>query len=193
MQLRDAVGNDLDAGGGTVTLARTGTGNLSAVTDNGDGSYTATLTAPTAVGSATITGTLNAAALAASAGVTYTHGPATQVVLTETGPTASGDNHTLTATIQDAHGNTVTSDSSTVVAFSKASGAGTVTGLGSATATAGVANKTVTNQTAGPIDLEATVAGLATGTTGYTIVHGAAAAIERHPSRARRPPASATR
>ena len=36
----------------------------------------------------------------------------------------------LTATIQDAAGNTVTSDNSTVVDFAKASGTGTVTGTG---------------------------------------------------------------
>ena len=50
----------------------------------------------------------------------------------------------LTATIQDAAGNTVTSDNSTVVAFAKASGAGTVTGTGNDTAVAGVATKTIT-------------------------------------------------
>ena len=56
----------------------------------------------------------------------------------------SGATRVLTATVQDAAGNTVTSDNSTVVAFAKASGAGTVTGTGNATAAAGVATKTVT-------------------------------------------------
>ena len=42
----------------------------------------------------------------------------------------------LTATIQDAAGNTVTADNTTVVTFAKQSGAGTVTGTGTATATA---------------------------------------------------------
>src|SRR5207342_2609764 len=66
VRLKDAVGNDLTGSGGTVALARTGTGSLSAVTDNADGSYTATLTAPTAVGGAAVTGTLNGFALAAT-------------------------------------------------------------------------------------------------------------------------------
>ena len=47
----------------------------------------------------------------------------------------------LTATIQDAAGNTVTSDNSTVVTFAKASGAGTVTGTGTDTAVAGIATQ----------------------------------------------------
>ena len=122
--------------------------------DNGDGTYSATLTSPTLVGGATVTGTLNAVALAATAAVTYVHGPATQIVLTESGSNVAGNGHTLTATIEDAHGNTVTSDSSTVVAFAKTGGAGTVTGLGNATASNGVATKTVTNRLAGQVDLE---------------------------------------
>ena len=149
VQLKDAVGNDLTGSGGTVALGLTGTGSLSAVTDNGDGTYSATLTSPTTVGSATVTGTLNAAALAATAGVTYTHGPATQITLAESGSTVAGNAHTLTATIKDANGNTVTSDSSTVVAFAKTGGAGTVTGLGNATASSGVATKNVTQHARG--------------------------------------------
>ena len=100
------------------------------------------------------------------------HGPATKIVLTESGSTVAGNAHTLTATIQDAHGNTVTSDSSTVVAFAKTGGAGTVAGLGNATAFNGVATRTVTNKLAGQIDLDAQVAGLTTGTSSYTIVTG---------------------
>ena len=172
VRLKDAAGNDLSGSGGTVALGLTGTGSLSAVTDNADGTYSATLTSPTGVGSATVTGTLNAAALAASAGVTYTHGPAAQVVLTESGSTVAGNGHTLTATIEDANGNTVTSDNSTVVAFAKTGGAGTVTGLGTATATGGVATKAVTNRLAGQIDLDAQAAGLTTGTASYTIAIG---------------------
>ena len=79
---------------------------------------------------------------------------------THSGSTASGDNHTLTATIQDAAGNTVTSDSSTVVAFAKTGGAGTVTGLGNATASSGVATRVVVNAASGQIDLDAQAAGL---------------------------------
>ena len=84
----------------------------------------------------------------------------------------------LTATIKDAAGNTVTSDNSTVIAFAKASGAGTVTGMGNATAASGVATKTITGGLVGSVTMEATSGGLTTGTLGaFTVVHGAAAQI----------------
>ena len=84
----------------------------------------------------------------------------------------------LTATLKDAAGNTVTSDNSTVVAFAKASGAGTVTGTGNATASSGVATKTITGALVGSVTMEATSAGLTTGTLGaFTVVHGAATQI----------------
>ena len=172
VRLKDAAGNDLAGSGGAVTLGLTGTGSLSAVTDNGDGTYSATLTSPTLVGGATVTGTLNAVALAATAAATYVHGTATQIVLTESGSNVAGNGHTLTATIEDANGNTVTGDSSSVVTFAKTGGAGTVTGLGDATASNGVATTTLTNRLAGQIDLGAQRAGLATGTASYTITTG---------------------
>ena len=172
VRLKDAAGNDLAGSGGVVALGLSGTGSLSAVTDNGDGTYTATLTSPATVGSATVTGTLNAAALAASAGVTYVHGAATQIALAESGSNVAGNAHTLTATIKDASGNTVTSDSSTIVAFAKTGGAGTVTGLGNATVSNGVATKNLTNRLAGQIDVDAQAAGLTTGTASYTITAG---------------------
>jgi uncharacterized delta-60 repeat protein len=59
VQLRDAQWNLLTAGGDTVALNST-LGSLGSVTDNGDGTYTATLTAPSSTGTATITGTVNA-------------------------------------------------------------------------------------------------------------------------------------
>ena len=93
----------------------------------------------------------------------------------------SGATRVLTATIQDAAGNTVTSDNTTVVAFAKASGAGTVTGTGNDTAAAGVATKTITGALVGSVTMEATAAGLTTGTLGaFTVVHGAAAQISAH-------------
>ena len=78
-------------------------------------------------------------------------GAATQIQLTgSTADLASGGTRILTATIRDAAGNTVTSDSSTVVAFAKAAGAGTVSGTGNATASDGVATKTITGVLAAP-------------------------------------------
>ena len=58
---KDANGNDLSGGGATVTITRSsGTGSIGAVTDNLDGTYTATVTAPTATGSGVFVATLNA-------------------------------------------------------------------------------------------------------------------------------------
>ena len=107
------------------------------------------------------------------------HGAATQIALTgSTANLTSGATRVLTATVRDANGNTVVSDNSTVITFAKQSGAGTVTGTGTATASAGVATKTITGQLVGSVTMEATAAGLTTGTLGaFTVVHGAAAQI----------------
>ena len=60
---------------------------------------------------------------------TVVHGAAADIVLTgSTTNLTSGATRVLTATLKDTAGNTVTADNSTVVAFAKASGAGTVTG-----------------------------------------------------------------
>jgi hypothetical protein len=66
VQLKDANGNNLAASGGTVALSTTA-GTLSAVTDKGDGSYTATLTVPTAASTATSRPVSSCSATAASA------------------------------------------------------------------------------------------------------------------------------
>ena len=65
-----------------------------------------------------------------------------------------------------------------MIAFAKQSGAGTVTGSGNATASSGVATKTITGALVGSVTMEATAAGLTTGTLGaFTVVHGAATQI----------------
>ena len=58
VQLKDVNGNNLTTGGKSVTLS-TSAGTLSGVTDNGDGTYTATLTSSTSVETATIVGTVD--------------------------------------------------------------------------------------------------------------------------------------
>ena len=74
VQLEDAAGNNLIAGGDTVALSTTG-GTLSAVTDNHDGTYTATLTSPSSPGSGVVSGTVNAAVIVSTATVTFTSAP----------------------------------------------------------------------------------------------------------------------
>ncbi len=87
---------------------------------------------------------------------------------------ASGGARTLTAEVRDAAGNLLTGDNTTSVTFAKTSGAGTVTGLGAATATAGVASKPVTAALAGSITITASAGVLTSGTTTFTIDPGAA-------------------
>jgi adhesin/invasin len=72
VQLKDANNNNLISGGDTVALA-TDLGSLGSVTDNSNGTYTATLTSATTTGIATITGTVNAVAMTDTATVTFYH------------------------------------------------------------------------------------------------------------------------
>jgi hypothetical protein len=144
VSIKDTEGNVVAASAGTVALAIVqGTGSLSPVIDNNDGTYTATFTAGTVSGTARITGTLNNAALGGSASIILTSGPATNAqVLVAPGTSASGAllNPQPQIVIKDVFGNTVTSDNSTVVTVSLKSGAsGTLGGTLTATASAGIA------------------------------------------------------
>jgi CxxC motif-containing protein (DUF1111 family) len=65
VQARDIYRNNETSGGATVVFSLSGTGTISATTDNGNGTYSATLTAPTSVGTGTVTATLNGAAVGA--------------------------------------------------------------------------------------------------------------------------------
>ncbi|MDQ6422719.1 S-layer homology domain-containing protein [Paenibacillus sp. LHD-117] len=70
VQLTDGGGNPLNASGGTVTLNST-LGNLSPVTDKGDGTYEAVLTASSVAGMALVTGTLNGVPLTATQHINF--------------------------------------------------------------------------------------------------------------------------
>lgn len=64
MQAKDATGANLILGGATVTITKqSGTGTIGSVTDNSDGTYTATVTAPATTGSGVFVATLGAAAV----------------------------------------------------------------------------------------------------------------------------------
>ena len=75
VQVKDGFGNNFLNGGETVNLSST-LGTLSSVTDNSDGTYTATLTSTT-VGTATISATLNSVAVTDTASVSFTNVPPT--------------------------------------------------------------------------------------------------------------------
>ena len=68
--LADATGNLLSTSDGTVVLSSTGSAVISAVTDNNNGTYTATVT-NTVAESVTISGTLDGAAITDTATITF--------------------------------------------------------------------------------------------------------------------------
>ena len=70
VRLADATGNLLSASDGTVVLSSTGSAVISAVTDNNNGTYTATVT-NTVAESVTISGTLDGAAITDTAAITF--------------------------------------------------------------------------------------------------------------------------
>lgn len=72
VRVKDALGLFVTTGGDTIELF-TDLGSLSSVTDNGDGTYTATLTCDEP-GTATVTGTLNGSAISDTAVVEVTIG-----------------------------------------------------------------------------------------------------------------------
>jgi alpha-tubulin suppressor-like RCC1 family protein len=139
---------------GAVTLCTT-----PALDGAGSGSCTAT-NAP--VGTDTVVATYSGdATFATSTGnttETVTAGPATQIVLSgATGNLASGATRTLTATIEDAAGNTVTSgaDSADALTFSQTAGTGSVTFATPSLTSGGVATDVVTGNVAGPVTITA--------------------------------------
>jgi hypothetical protein len=113
VQLKGAEGDDLTRGGATVTLATT-RGTLSAVTDDNDGTYTATLTASTSAGLATISGTVNGTPLTDTATVSFVPGPATSLSVITPANATSGTPFDVTVTASDANGNVATGYRGTV-------------------------------------------------------------------------------
>ena len=177
VQLRDAYGNAVGASAGTVALSAT-SGTLSAVTDNGNGTYTATLTAPTAVGSSTVSGTLNGGALAGTATVAFVPGAAARYTVTPSAATATaGGTVTITAQLVDANGNAVPAAGRTVT-WSSANG-GSFASPTSTTDAAGVATVVfTTSTTAGTTHTVTADDGSVVGTSGSVVTQtGAASAI----------------
>ena len=83
MQLKGVNGNDLTRSGGMVTVSADGSAQLSEVTDNNDGTYSASLT-NTVVETVTVSAKLHDTSVAATAEVVFTPVPGV-TVLPETG------------------------------------------------------------------------------------------------------------
>ena len=111
LRLKDANDNDLTAGSGTIALT-TDAGSVGTVTNNGDGTFSATFTAPAVAGTAHITGTLNGTAIGNPATVTLAPGAvsashSTVVASSGTASTDTGNTVTVTVTVLDANDNPI--------------------------------------------------------------------------------------
>jgi hypothetical protein len=137
VEARDVFGVALTSGGDAVTLSTTA-GTLGGVTDNGDGTYTATLTSSTSFETATITGTINSASISSTAQVTFVAGAAdagnstifaSPLIITADGVSAS----TIIVQLRDAFGNPLQSGGDTVTLSTTAGSLGSVTDNGDGT------------------------------------------------------------
>lgn len=179
VQLRDANGNNLTVSGGPVTLSTTA-GTLGAVTDHGDGSYTAELTAPTAAGKATISGKLSGTSLSQTAAVTFVPGAssAAKSTLTVSPGTLTADGTskaTVTVHLKDAYGNSLTTSGGAVALGTTAGKLGPVTDHGDGSYTAQLTAPTA----AGPAVVSGKLSGTALAqTAAMTFVPGAASAAK---------------
>jgi len=159
VQLKDVNGNNLSASGGTVALSTTA-GSLGAVTDNTDGTYTATLTSSTSEETATITGTLtpsggSAGTIDDNATVDFTVGSITGTYARRNGTAVSG----ATVTLLNSSGGTLattTTNSSGVYSFTGLS-AGTYQVRFSPTGSTKVKAKTNRGTTSGALVSNITV------------------------------------
>jgi hypothetical protein len=119
VQAEDGHGNNLSAGGATVTLSTT-LGSIGTVTDDANGTYSATLTSSTAAGIATITGHINGVAITTtSPAVTLTPGQASvttsTISATPTSIVANGVSASaITVQAKDANGNNLIAGGTTV-------------------------------------------------------------------------------
>ena len=166
--IEDGGGNPITSGPDSsvsVTFAKTNTGSASV-----DGLATVAATAGVAtdvvtgdqVGSVKLGASATLGSGAASSNsrtFNVVPGPSAQIALTGgTGNLKSGVARTVTATVEDANGNPIVigTDSGASITFAQTSGTGTVTGLTTVAATAGVATDAVTGNLAGPVNLQAT-------------------------------------
>lgn len=125
VQLRDLFGTNLTVGGASVVLSTT-LGTLSSITDNNDGSYTATLTAATTIGAAVVSASVNGSPVPATATVDFLPGAidlnASVLEAVPSQITANGTSQSvIVLELRDSNGNLVGAGGETVV-FSTTSG-----------------------------------------------------------------------
>jgi lysophospholipase L1-like esterase len=163
VQAKDASNNNFTSSGGAVTLSAS-VGSVSSVTDNGNGTYTATLTSAITVGTANITGTIGGATIGHPTSVSLTPGPVsaanTMISANPASITADGvSTSTLTVQAKDANNNNLTLSSGTVTMNASAGSVGSVTDNGNGTYTAILTSAA----TAGTASITGTIGGNAIG------------------------------
>ncbi|MFI2104621.1 invasin domain 3-containing protein, partial [Isoptericola sp. NPDC019693] len=146
VRLLDAHGNPVATAGDVVELATTA-GDLSDVTDQGEGVYTATLRSSTDAGTATVTFTVDGEDAEASADVAFVAGAVdlttSTIVADPTTLTADGAaTSTVTVTLLDAHGNPVATAGDVVEMATTAGGLSDVTDQGEGVYTATLTSST---------------------------------------------------
>jgi large repetitive protein len=99
VRARDAGGNGLTAGGDVLVLSAS-VGTVGLITDQGDGTYTASITSA-AAGTATITGTLNGVAIGGTASVLF-QGSTITSLSSSANPALVSQSVTFTATVTSA-------------------------------------------------------------------------------------------
>ncbi|MCP1311371.1 invasin domain 3-containing protein [Paenibacillus tyrfis] len=159
VKLKDAQGNAWPTGGSAVTITST-LGTVSAVTDNYDGTYTATLTAPTTLGTATISAMVGGIPIAKTASVQFVPGaPSTSTSMVVVGsgslPADGTSQTTVNVKLKDARGHALTSGGATVAITSMLGTVSAVTDNQNGTYTATLTAPT----TLGTATISATVGG----------------------------------
>lgn len=139
------------------------------VSDNNNGTYSATYTAPTTSGTATISGTLNTATLP-NATITLVPGAASQYLVTSsTAAPVAGAEVTITAQLADANSNAVSTSGLTVTWSSATTGeAGAFLAASSTTDASGIATVVFATSNTSGMDytFTGTDGGNLTGTSG---------------------------
>ena len=155
VQAKDQYGNNLTSSGGTVLLSTTA-GTLSAVTDNGNGTYSATLS-DTVTRTDTVSGSIHALPITATASVTFTPGAAsgatTTITAAPTSVSVDVGSSSITVQAKDQYGNNLTSSGGTVLLSTTAGTLSAVTDNGNGTYSATLSDTvTRTDTVSGSID-----------------------------------------
>lgn len=160
--LNDNNGSAVQNAGNVVTINASGNAVASAVTNNGDGTYTATLTNNTAE-AVTVTAAVSGSTIDQTATVTFNQvnavGPADPSMTTVTSSVNADGTVTLLISLFDANGNALTSggDNITISATGGAS-VGSIVDNGD-----GTYSVVITNNAGGSTDISGTVNGTSTG------------------------------